>query len=699
MGLGDLIGHPPPVQSVAVKKLLCHTLAVIALASAEHARAADLSAALYVKAPPKTDTDWTGFYLGANAGAAIGNSAWSATQPGGAPNLTGALDLFRAYDGFNGAGSQFGGLTAGYNYMLPSRIVLGVETDVSFASTLGAGQAFASPAIGAANYNDTVNLFGTVRGRVGYDYNHWLYYATGGFAWTYDQFTRTAIVSGTASNPPSGAIETKFGPRTGWTVGVGVEAPVAPGWTVKGEYLYSQYGDTSVTFPLGGQQFTSDLSMHEFRVGLNYRPGDGPKPPGTLLGISPLETDNWVVHGQTTFVDQFAPPFRQPYRGANSLDSNVGRETWDATLYIGRRLWQGAELWIDPEIDQGFGLSNTLGIAGFTSGEAYKVGFTNPYFRLPRMFVRQTIDLGGDNEKVEGDLNQFAGSQSANRLVVTVGKFSVSDIFDTIKYAHDPRNDFMNWSLVDAGSFDYAADAWGFSYGASAEWYQGNWTLRAGLFDLSIVPNSTELDPTFDQFQFVYEIEHRHELWGQPGKIAVDGFVSRGRMGRFDDAILFAQQTGGTPNAANVRQYASRPGVNVNVEQQVIPDVGIFGRVGWADGKVEPYEFTDIDRTASAGMSLGGKLWGRPDDTFGVATVFNGISSEHIAYLNDGGLGILVGDGQLPHPGLEEILETYYRFPLGSWQVTADYQFIENPGYNRDRGPVSVISGRLRTQF
>jgi len=644
--------------------------------------------------------DWTGFYVGAHAGVSTGYSAWSATQPGGAPNLTGSLNLFSAFDLFTEAGSHFGGFTAGYNYMMPSRIVLGGEADVSFASTLSASQSFASPAIGAANYSDTVELFGTVRGRVGYDVNHWLYYATGGLAWTYDQFNRTTISSGPAGGVPEGVVEAAFGGRIGWTVGGGVEAPIAPGWSAKAEYLYAQFGNTGITFPTSGQSFASNFAMHEVRLGLNYRPGDTPNSNGLPFGVSPLDVDNWVVHGQTTFVSQYAPPFHKPYSGANSLDSNAGRETWDATLYIGRPLWDGAELWINPEIDQGFGLSNTLGVAGFTSGEAYKVGFTNPYFRIPRAFIRQTIDLGGATEKVEPDLNQVGGTQTSDRVVITVGRFGVPDIFDVIKYAHDPRNDFLNWSLVDAGTFDYAADAWGFTYGAAVEWYQGNWTLRTGLFDLSIVPNSTELDHKFDQFQFVYELEHRHELWGQPGKVAVDGFLSRGRMGSFDDAILLAQQTGGgPPNTADVRRYASRPGVNLNVEQQIVPDVGVFGRFGWADGRVEPFEFTDIDRTASGGLSLGGKLWGRPDDTFGLATVINGISSEHIAYLNAGGLGILVGDGQLPHPGPEQIVETYYRFPVAGWQVTGDYQFIVNPGYNRDRGPVSVISLRLRTQF
>jgi high affinity Mn2+ porin len=319
--------------------------------------------------------------------------------------------------------------------------------------------------------------------------------------------------------------------------------------------------------------------------------------------------------------------------------------------------------------------------------------------RIPRSFVRQTFDLGGATEKLESGLNQFAGSQAANRLVATVGKFSVSDLFDTITYAHDPRNDFMNWALADAGTFDYAADAWGFTYGATVEWYQGNWTGRAGLFDLSIVPNAIKLDPHFGQFQIAYELEHRHALMGRPGKIAVVGLLSRGRMGRYDDAVTLAQQTGAPANTADVRRFTSRPSVNLNAEQQLVPDIGIFGRVGWADGHVEPYEFTDIDQTASAGLSLGGKRWGRSGDTFGLTTVINSVSNAHRAYLNAGGLGILVGDGQLPHPGLEKIIETYYRLPVGSWQVTADYQFIVNPAYNRDRGPVSVISIRLRTQF
>jgi high affinity Mn2+ porin len=189
----------------------------------------------------------------------------------------------------------------------------------------------------------------------------------------------------------------------------------------------------------------------------------------------------------------------------------------------------------------------------------------------------------------------------------------------------------------------------GHTYGAAAEWYKGQWTLRGGLFDLSVVPNSAELD-RFHQFQIVYELEHRHEIAGQPGKIALDGFVTRGRMGLFDSAIVLAEETGGMPNTALVRHYATRTGFNLNFEQQVATDIGMFGRFGWANGDIEPYEFTDIDRTASMGIALDGTLWGRTDDDFGLAGVVNEISSAHIAYLDAGGLGILVGDGKLPHP-------------------------------------------------
>jgi high affinity Mn2+ porin len=188
-------------------------------------------------------------------------------------------------------------------------------------------------------------------------------------------------------------------------------------------------------------------------------------------------------------------------------------------------------------------------------------------------------------------------------------------------------------------------------------------------------------------------------LWGHPGKLAVTGFLSRGYMGSFADAIALAAVTGGPADIAAVRKYQSRGGVSMNMEQEITSDLGVFMRAGWANGNIEPFEYTDVDRTIAAGLSLKGTQWGRTDDTVGFAGIVNGISKIHEEFLNDGGVGILVGDGQLPNPGLEEIIETYYDYRLYDWNVTFDYQFIVNPGYNRDRGPVSVIGTRLHTEF
>ncbi|HEY2176963.1 MAG TPA: carbohydrate porin [Caulobacteraceae bacterium] len=411
--------------------------------------------------------------------------------------------------------------------------------------------------------------------------------------------------------------------------------------------------------------------------------------------------EDFAIHGQATIIDQGNLAFSAPYSGTNSLPPIAeGRETADVTLFVGVRPWSGGEIWADPEFDQGFGLHNTTGVAGFLNGEGAKVGRSNPYFRLPRLFLRQTIALGGKTSKVDPDIDQLGGSQSENRVVVTVGKFNVTDVFDTNKYAHDPKHDFLNWALIDAGSFDYAADAWGYTIGTSAEWYEGPWTLRAGVFDLSEVPNGEKLDAHFDQFQIVGEVERRYTLAGKAGAVRLTGFLTRGRMGTFADAIALGQDLGEPPNTALVRRYRSRAGGSLNLEQEVIDGLGVFARAGWANGDVEPYEYADIDETASAGVSLAGKRWGRADDTLAVAGVVNQISKAHQAYLAAGGLGILVGDGKLPHPASENILETYYDIALAkTLHLSFDYQFVDHPAYNADRGPVSVFAARLHAQF
>jgi high affinity Mn2+ porin len=411
-------------------------------------------------------------------------------------------------------------------------------------------------------------------------------------------------------------------------------------------------------------------------------------------------TQDIAVHGQATFVAQNVFAFPSAYEGPNSLRPNQTKETVDATLYLGVRPWQGAEIWINPEIDQGFGLSNTLGVAGFPSAEAYKVGKKAPYLRLQRLFLRQTIDLGGETAGVEAAANQLAGPQSADRLVLTIGKFGVGDVFDTNKYAHDPRGDFLNWAIVDAGTFDYAADAWGYSTGAAGELYRGAWTLRFGLFNLSKVPNGEVLERDFSQYQLDLELEHRHTLAGHPGAIRVTMFRNRGQFGRFADALALAATTGAAPDTALVRRRTTRMGADLNIEQEVTDTLGLFARAGFANGDIEPYDFTDIDRTLAFGGALKGKSWGRDDDVIGFAGLVDGITRAHQRYLQAGGIGVLIGDGQLPHPGNELITEAYYDCQVVKGiNVTLDYQFVANPGYNRDRGPANVVALRLHGAF
>jgi len=427
-----------------------------------------------------------------------------------------------------------------------------------------------------------------------------------------------------------------------------------------------------------------------------------PAPADAAPAVDESAPQQWAINGQATNVWLLQPAFRSPYQGPQSLSPAAnGRETLDATVYAGFRPWQGAEIWINPEIDQGFGLSNSYGVAGYLSGEAYKVGEASPYYRMPRGFFRQTIDLGGETRKVDPDLNQLGGSQTANRLVITIGKYSVVDIFDNNKYAHDPRNDFFNWSIIDAGTFDYAADAWGSTYGAAVEWYQDWWTIRVGLFDLSLTPNSIPLDNRFiQQAQLVTELEERHTLWDQPGKFRVLYWLTRGDLGTYSSALALAAATGTTPSTAAVRNYRSKYGVVLNLEQQLTADLGFFARAGWTQGNVEEDDFTDIDQSVSAGLSLAGTRWGRPDDTVGLAVAANQTSHEAKLYFAAGGLGGIIGDGQLPEAGPEQIIETYYSLAVFSFaHVTADYQFVNNPGYNRQRGPVSVFAVRLHAEF
>ncbi len=457
--------------------------------------------------------------------------------------------------------------------------------------------------------------------------------------------------------------------------------------------LCSCLSHVAIADPTVGQGTTPSSSNH---AATKVSP---PVEVSTPISASP---ETWGVYGQFTGVSQYHPSFTAPYTGKNSLDpNNVSSATTDLTLFAGIRISGGGELWINAEVDQGFGLSNTVGMAGYPSGEAYKIGENAPYLRLPRLFYRQVINLGGEEQAIEPAANQLGRTQSANNVILTIGKFSVTDVFDTNTYAHDPRADFFNWSIVESGAFDYAADAWGFAKGVSIEWTQSGWTFRGGFFDLSQVPNTTVLDQTFTQHEWVGELEERVQLWEHPGKVKLLGFVNQGNMGSYAGALQLVAGTATPPDTANVRHFSSRAGGAINFEQEMSSDLGGFVRASMNNGSKEADDFTEINKSFAAGLSLRGDRWGRHDDTFGFAAVANGLSGDARAYFAAGGIGILIGDGHLNY-GLEKIMETYYSYSVPAVDhltLTLDYQYVVNPAYNQDRGPVNIFGMRVHKEF
>ncbi len=408
----------------------------------------------------------------------------------------------------------------------------------------------------------------------------------------------------------------------------------------------------------------------------------------------------WALHGQLTNISQKHTVFNSPYSGANSLDSNGdAEETTDLTLFAGRRLWSGAEFWLNTEIDQGFGFDDTLGIAGFPSGGAYKIGANTPYVRMPRAFVRQVFSLGSDKVSVAPTANQLGGTQSADNVTLTVGKFSVVDIFDNNSYAHDPRADFLNWAIIDGGAYDYAADSWGYTYGAALEWNQNWWSLRGGLFQLSAIPNGKVTRVEFSQNSLNLEAEVRRQWLGHPGKIKLLAFVNHGSMASYADALRLSAETNSTPDVSQVRHVASRPGMVLNLEQELNSALGAFVRYSVNRGDKEAYEFSDINQSLSAGLQVKGEPWKRHDDVLGIAAVSNRLSGAAQSYFAAGGLGILVGDGRLNYAP-ENIMEMYYALHINAYAtLTFDAQHVSNPAYNQDRGPVSIYSARLHASF
>ena len=414
------------------------------------------------------------------------------------------------------------------------------------------------------------------------------------------------------------------------------------------------------------------------------------------------EPEDWNLKLQSTYVWQAKPALTSPYSGLHSLTGEREKSySFTATAALGVRLGKSTELYFDPEVAQGVPLSGLQGLAGFTNGEMARTSGASPTLYRARLFVRQVINDSAETDDVESGMNQLGGSYAKRRWVLTAGNLSVLDIFDANSFARDPRAQFMNWTLMTHGAYDYAADARGYSWGLAAEYYAEDWTIRVGRFIQPKEPNMLELDSRIganygDQVEF----ERRYALdEGRPGVLRLLAFRNRAVMSRYTDALALASSTGTSPDINQVRYGEQiKYGAGINVDQRVAKDFGVFGRAMWADGKTETYAFTEADRSMSAGASLNGSRWGRGEDVLGIGFAQNWLSLSHRSVLAKGGQTFFLGDGALRYRP-ERALEAYYLFaPTKGVALTFDAQRIVNPGYNADRGPATFFGVRLHVE-
>ena len=649
--------------------------ALLLVASTALIQAADL-----VTSPARSP--WEGFYAGAHVGDTFAGSTFSPNSLSGSGGAT-----------VVGEDGQYGPVLAGFqlgaNHVTPTGLLIGVEGDFSFPDTLRSQRLLDLPD-GGSIVDDNVEIFGSLRGRVGRVFGDWLVYGTGGVAYDHDRVTDSRG-------------DNVYFTRPGWTAGAGVEAFLTSKLSAKFEYAFFDYARVGTYLPIVGAHYQSDLSFQTLRFGLNYHFDDRAFTEGASHGVlSETTLRNLSIHAQSTIIAQANAPFAAAYSGINSLSTGFqARETFSVTGFFGYRAFEGTEFYFNPEPFQGFGLSNTHGLAGFSNLEAQKAGSDFPHTNTSRLFLRQIIGLGGEREDLPDGPNQVEEAVDVSRVTFTFGKLSVPDIFDNNAYAHDGRVGFMNWSFNDASAFDFAADQRGYTYGTALELNQKDCAVRAGYFLLPDVPNGINFDTrVIERGQSLLEFQHGYTLLGSTGILRLTGWESQCYCGSFaatlSNPFLSDPLTdGGSPNVAATRKTRSEYGIVGNLEQTVSKDLGLFARISYRSGQTEITSWTDADEGVSVGGVLRGTSWGRPDDAVGFALGVNGLSGSYQRYLGAGGLGINIGDGRLDYRP-EQIFETYYSVALSAQTaLTFDYQFIANPADNYMRGPVSIGAVRL----
>ena len=412
------------------------------------------------------------------------------------------------------------------------------------------------------------------------------------------------------------------------------------------------------------------------------------------------------LHFQSTYIYQYSGRFKSPYSGPNSLSGDEEKQnSITTTLYGGARLWKGATAYINPEIAGGSGLSGALGMGGSSNGETFRVGNPAPSLYLGRLFFVQTFSIGkSKREQAEDGANVLSTFEPEDHLRFVIGKYSLGDLFDNNAFSNSPRTQFLNWSLMNNGAWDYAANVRGYTLAFSTELAYHNMAYKLAIATLPKEANGPELETNLSKSLSLYgEVDRQYKWRGREGNVRLLGYYNRTHMGAYKEAIIppALNPYPFTPDIdATQKDGRTKTGIGLNADQEINDDLGLFARLGWNDGKNETWCFTEIDRTASLGAVLKGKSWHRGDDVAGAALVVNGLSKEHREYLRQGGQGFILGDGTLTYAP-EAIAEFYYAWkPVKTdFWLTADYQFCLNPGYNKDRGPANIISLRVHVEL
>jgi len=446
-----------------------------------------------------------------------------------------------------------------------------------------------------------------------------------------------------------------------------------------------------------------------------------------LVGISLAargeEDERWNAYGQATYIANKHDAFPAAYTNLNGSPNSLlaqKERSWSATAtgYLGVRPWRGGEIFFVPEMIAQVAFSNLHGLGGSVqNGELEKTGFSDPIFYRSRLFLRQTWNLGGETERVDSGPMQLAHAVSSRRFVLTAGNLAIIDIFDRNQYAGDIRQQFLSMNFATYTAYDFGADARGYSWGVTGEYFVDKWAFRAGRFLVPNLPNQLQLNhQPFKYYADQIEIERGHRWGGREGKVQVLVYRNVALMGRFDDAVA-AFSADPTKNAANCTEYnynsanSTAPdlcyvrgrhvkyGLGVSLEQGVSDDAGINLRVMKSDGHSEVDAFESVDASAALALLVKGTRWHRPQDTIGLGIAQNWISSAHANYLAMGGIDAFVGDGAL-NKAAERAFEAYYNVGVTKFAwLTLDYQRVENPAYNSDRGPVNIYGFRLHAEF